>query len=130
MPSEDAAARDYRLNMASLLALFRTATGESQQSIEERMGLAVGKWGRWERAAFPPKAHELAGILKAFHSWGMTAGLLMAPPDLNGVTALRERLIAAARAGTIAADEAEARAMVRRLENGARLAAVRGRRSA
>jgi hypothetical protein len=62
MPSEEPAARDYRLNMASLLALLRTATGWTQALAEEKMQVPVGKLGRWERAEYPPKSFELSAI--------------------------------------------------------------------
>jgi transcriptional regulator with XRE-family HTH domain len=130
MPELDTAEERYRRSLASLLALFRTASGETHQELEERFDLPQGKWGRWERGQYPPKAHELTIVHRAFRAYGLRAEWLLDPPDLNSLKAIRERLIAAALAGTIAADEAEARAMARRLRAGERLAGVRGRRSA
>jgi transcriptional regulator with XRE-family HTH domain len=130
MPKEEEAAADYRLRMASLLALLRTATGWTQSMAEERMQIPIGKLGRWERADYPPKAFELAAIYKAYEWLGIEMDWLIWPPDLAGLTDVREKLSVLARAGAIAADEAEARAMLRRLQSGARLAAARGKRSA
>lgn len=130
MTETDTAEDRYKRGIASLLALFRTASGETHQALEDRFNLAQGKWGRWERGEYPPKAHELTVVHKAFRAYGLRADWLLDPPDMNSLKAIRERLIAAALAGTIAADEAEARAMVRRLRSGERLAGVRGRRSA
>lgn len=130
MPRIDPAEEDYKLRIASLLALFRTATGESQAAIEERMELPTGKFGRWERGEYPPKAHELAGVHRAFRSWGLETKWLLSPPDMEGLKAVREKLIALLLSGATAASEAEAREAERRLRAGARLASVRGRRSA
>lgn len=121
---------DYALRLGSVLTLLRVMSGWSQAYVEEQMELPTGKLGRWERGEFPPKAYELGGLFKQYERFGADIEWFLWPPDVDDQTIIRARLDAAVRAGTTAADEAEARAQLRRLRAAARPGAVRGKRPA
>lgn len=128
MESDEGA--EYALRLGSVLTLLRAVSGWSQAYAEERMDLPTGKLGRWERGDFPPKAYELGAIFEQYEPFGADLRWFLWPPSVDEQAVIRARLDAAVRAGTTAADDAEARAQLRRLRAASRPGAVRGKRPA